>query len=120
MALVYLGAYTGTEIWWSAGETTLMRTTAKNFATGGNCLFEAYFPAGAESTSTQTLPHPDAESVMVEWPAFTTVAIPPQLSWQGSFVSPVNGKASTGPQGGPTVFFDPAAAAFDEAYCFRR
>jgi len=48
----------------------------------------------------------DPNGVSIQWPAFTQINLPAELSWQGSFVSPVRNAASTGPQGGPTVFFD--------------
>eukprot|EP01052_Picozoa_sp_SAG31_P036586 SAG31_NODE_4592_length_3107_cov_9.144729_4_plen_199_part_00 len=88
-----------------------MIATAKNFNTSGTVTFEYLFPDGAAGTSFSE--HANAtcfpncrDEVIVNFPAFTTVALKDTISWQGSFVGAVQGAMSKGPQGGPTVFFD--------------
>ena len=106
-----LGAFEGVALSWLAGKTPVV-TTAKNFASKKTVAFETSFPRGAAGTSfvqAQNKTDSNAE-VIVQFPAFTNWTLPGVVSWAGSFVGAQQGKLSTGPTGGPTVFFDPADA----------
>lgn len=105
-----LGAYKGVELSWMAG-TTPLTTTAKNFAPD-TITFEYTFPKGATGTSMMELAGARDE-VIVNFPAFTNQTLDGTMSWQGSFVGAVQGDVSKGPQGGPTVFFDPEDAKLE-------
>ena len=102
-----LGAYTGTKLSWMAG-TTPVTTTGRNFPDTGSVTFEYQFAKGAQGTSLVELANKTRDEVIVNFPAFTKQTLEGVLSWQGSFVGAVEGKVSKGPQGGPTVFFDPS------------
>jgi len=99
-----LGHYSGKEINWSTGKTTLI-TRAKTYGSGYDVSFEYSFPDGASGTSTVEHAGTNRDEVIVNFPAFTTVKFPNELSWEGSFVG-ARTSASKGPTGGPTVFFD--------------
>jgi uncharacterized membrane protein len=101
-----LGPFTGVKLSWLAGGTP-MTTTARNFASSNSVTFEYQFPKGAQGTSLVELANKTRNEVIVNFPAFTKQWVSGRLSWAGSFVGAVQRRESTGPQGGPTVFFDP-------------
>ncbi|CAK0845740.1 unnamed protein product [Prorocentrum cordatum] len=100
-----LGDYTGSELTWRAGGTRLV-TTAWTYKTGRDVAFQYAFPDGAAGTSTVELAGTDSSEVIVNFPAFTRVSLANTLSWEGSFVQGKLDQWSTGPRGGPTVFFN--------------
>ena len=105
-----LGAFKGSELTWSAGRTPLV-TTAKSFASSPTVVFEYLFPDGAKGTSLVQLANKSNAEVIVNFPCFTNhSALANTLSWHGSFVGAVQNSESTGPQGGPTVFFNSSDA----------
>ena len=105
-----LGAYKGTELSWTAGASTPFVTTAKTYASGLDVAFEYAFPSGAKATSLVEHLNKTRDEVIANFPAFTTAALPDALSWSGSFVQS-DDKRTTGPAGGPTVFFDKGDAS---------
>jgi hypothetical protein len=123
-----LGSWTGVEVDWvtqpkasssaaaaasTAGGVRLV-TRVKNAASGENVLFEYNLPDGANDTSLVRCGAGDNQGVIVEFPAFTSVAFSDALSWSGSFSqgqrsSP--GSMPTGSTGGPAVLFNGTAKA---------
>jgi hypothetical protein len=92
-----------------------MVTTAKNYLKGNTVAFETSFPRGAGGTSfVRAQNKTDSnQEVVANFPAFTNWTLAGVISWAGSFVGAQQGKLSTGPTGGPTVFFDPADAGLE-------
>eukprot|EP00466_Bigelowiella_natans_P017226 jgi/Bigna1/80691/fgenesh1_pg.73_\ len=85
----------------SSSSSVLVKTTWKNFHSGRHIVFETEFPVGANNTS------PTLHAFMKK-----SALLSGTLSWQGSFISPrIHDGASTGTQGGPTVFFNAAAGS---------
>lgn len=103
-----LGHYNGVQLNWLAGGKTPITTTARNFVSSRTVTFEYQLPKGAQGTSLVELANKTRNEVIVNYPTFTKQWAGGRLSWAGSFVGAVQGQESTGPQGGPTVFFDPA------------
>eukprot|EP00929_Paragymnodinium_shiwhaense_P062134 TRINITY_DN31017_c0_g1_i1.p1 TRINITY_DN31017_c0_g1~~TRINITY_DN31017_c0_g1_i1.p1 ORF type:complete len:815 (-),score=114.77 TRINITY_DN31017_c0_g1_i1:44-2446(-) len=100
-----LGHYWGLEQAWRAGNTRVV-TIGKTYATGQDVAFQYSFPEGAAKTSTVELAASGVSEVIVNFPAFTTVRFNSSLSWEGTFAQAKFGEYSTGPTGGPTVFFN--------------
>ena len=104
-----LGEYSGRELVWAArtlsGDVRFV-ARAVSFRNSNSVMFTSSFPDGAEGTSPQQRANATRDAVSTNWPTFTTTSLPSSLSWQGSFVSAVMNGFSTGPTGGPTVFFD--------------
>ena len=79
-------------------------------------IFSSIFHEGLVNTSgcTNPITDPDGENgvILSGWPSFrypdTTYNdhnIHSSLSWRGTFMSPMAGQPSTGPKGGPAIFF---------------
>ena len=104
-----LGAFDGVALSWLAGKTPVL-TTVKNYQKSRTVAFETSFPRGAAGTSfVRAQNKSDSnQEVIAQFPAFTNWTLPGVISWAGSFVGAQQGALSTGPTGGPTVFFDPA------------
>jgi hypothetical protein len=142
-----LGRYRGIRIEWSCHTSTgfvPIATSFKNFASKHAIMFEMDWPKGASNTSLENI-DPELKATLASFPSFVftslsmqqskvpstslvasvvSAVLPSALSWEGSFIQSVRG-FSTGPTGGPTVFFnasDPSLGTVVVAspYNFRR
>lgn len=116
-----LGFYRGVRIEWNclvsqdnlAALAVPIATAFKNYDLGRAVLFEVAWPEGAANTSLSSSDGSLANfPTFVESPEFqnSASALPSRFSWHGSFVQSVRGY-STGPVGGPTIFYNASDSA---------
>lgn len=75
-------------------------TSVYNYDSDVDVVFTISYPDGAEGTETGSW-----TKSMAHWPAFRASSLPSAMSWQGTFMNPVN-QVSQGPNGGPVVFYN--------------
>ena len=103
------GAYRGVELTWASDGGVSVITRAVASATSAR--FETRWPTGAANTSPQRRDGASRDAVLSTWPCFESAFGDGRLSWGGSFVTASLGSATTGPTGGPVVFFDDETVA---------
>jgi len=98
-------AYTGNELHWQTNNNVSFITTTRVYNNNLGISFAWALPDGAIMTSIVEHENITHEAVMSNFPAFDIVNLPNSISWSGTFLQPTWGY-STGPVGGPTVFFN--------------
>ena len=108
-----IGAFVGTQLAWTAGESTPFTTSVRNYDAPPCVVFEYTFPEGAERTAhapANGTQHGDqAYDLLTNFPAFTSVKAKEGVSWADAFIN-FQPHLAFGPNGGPAVFFDAAGS----------
>ena len=102
-----LGAWSGEKVIFtpSTVEEHPIAARLRNYVSHNVIIADLTYPNGAKETVS-------GDFSMSNFPAFTTIALPDVLSWEGSFMQSVR-RQSRGTQGGPSVFYNASAGAPD-------
>ena len=99
-----LGPFTAFVQRWMCGFIRII-TTIQNFDSDANVVFQISYPDGAWGTSTVNHVNGSWTSSMAHFPILESTTLPSALSWQGTFMNPIQ-SVSQGPNGGPIVFYN--------------
>eukprot|EP01060_Flectonema_neradi_P001954 TRINITY_DN1119_c2_g1_i1.p1 TRINITY_DN1119_c2_g1~~TRINITY_DN1119_c2_g1_i1.p1 ORF type:complete len:771 (+),score=173.81 TRINITY_DN1119_c2_g1_i1:44-2314(+) len=94
------GQWSGEVVTWEHKNTIVLATSIKNYVDESKVEFEVAYPTGLQGPfGGETTPS------VANFPAFDEVLFKGARSWHGSFMNYAESQ-TTGPQGGPTIFFE--------------